>query len=163
MATPIKHPDENKVFLAPPGMADCLDLSVCMTEAGIESVWELDDTEVWDLLKTKKLLLLVVTRSAPPPVWVGVIRPESIKPITAKEWYANHRYCPACGSELSQETTIGVLALPGVPFQDLANQGTCTKKHKRYLHEFTAQPKAVFSQRSDRADGRPEGSSASER
>ncbi len=143
MATPIKHPDENKVFLAPPGMKDCLDLSCCVTEAGIESVWELNDTEVWDLLKTRKLLLLVVTHSAPPPVWVGVIRPDSIKPLTAKEWYANHRFCPACASELSQLTTFGVHETPGIPFADWINLGTCEKKHKRYLHEYTAQPKKL--------------------
>jgi hypothetical protein len=76
MAVPVKHPNENMVFRAPPGMEDtCSDLSVRVADHGIESVWELTDDEVWDLIKSRKLMLLVVTGTAPPPVWIGVIKP----------------------------------------------------------------------------------------
>lgn len=76
MAVPIKHPQENLVLRAPAGMEDsCSDLSVRVADHGIESIWELSDEEVWDLIKSKRLMLLVVSNSAPPPVWIGVIKP----------------------------------------------------------------------------------------
>ncbi len=143
MALPVRHPKHNLTLTAPSGVQDVVPLSVHKSDLGYESMWQLTDEEVWDLIKTKKLVLLVCTSGRPPPVWLGVAKPEDLRvPITRDQWYAQHRYCPECGAEVKMMTLVGAHDVPGEDYDDTRNIAYCKGKpqHKRKLCDYLSKP-----------------------
>lgn len=63
---PIEFPEANLRLVGPPGVSDILPLPVFTDGRHVASVWELSDEEIADLVKTRRLYLVVVGQTHPP-------------------------------------------------------------------------------------------------
>lgn len=62
---PIKHPHHNFTYRAPPGMDNCADLSVCISNHGIESAWQPTTEELKALMTGAHIRIMVMTDQQP--------------------------------------------------------------------------------------------------
>lgn len=72
---PIKNENTNDVLLPPEGSEDIIPLPIARivfsdgTQA-VESCWELTEDEIQEIIKTKRIYFLSISRTHP-PIWIG--------------------------------------------------------------------------------------------
>lgn len=63
---PVDFPEANLRLVGPPGVPNILPLPVCATGQHVVSCWEMTDEEIADLVKTRRLYLVVCGQPQPP-------------------------------------------------------------------------------------------------
>ena len=72
MGTPVDFPGSNFRYLPPPGREETIgDLPVFKNGRCIVSVWELDDEELAEIIRTKRVFLSSMSGNTMFPVFVG--------------------------------------------------------------------------------------------
>lgn len=74
--TPTGFKECNKVLGAPQGMTseEVMNLPIFTDGKSCTSVWELNDEDLAEIIKTKKIALTIYSGATQPPVALGVIK-----------------------------------------------------------------------------------------
>lgn len=73
MARPVKFNGANKELVAPKGIDDlsCSSLPIFNNGINCVSCWELNDAEVEEIIKTKRIYVSIWSGKTQPPIYIG--------------------------------------------------------------------------------------------
>lgn len=101
----IEFPQQNKILLKPDDMTDeeCFSLPIFSDGKNCISLWELNEQEIQELVRTKRIWLWMVSGHTQPPVLLQVESP-----------FEGESACRVCGKPVKPDGHLVVADIEGV-------------------------------------------------